>query len=160
MAILQEIPLQAIANQQLTVNINNQTFNITLKSITVNNKPLQDNTPAYEPNDQIIGGELVLKSSVFLMADIKLGDVPIIYNVFCNNACYLNPFTSPIIGYLFFYKDGWTGKNDKIDYINFGTNGNTHLYYSDYDALQTTFLSFVNENRKTLEQTYQYGYPR
>ena len=82
MAILVEIPLQPVINQTVSSNINNQIFNITINGITVNNKNLQNNTPSYQANDEIINGVLVPKSSIFMMANISLGATPIIYNVF------------------------------------------------------------------------------
>lgn len=157
MAILQEIPLQPVINQTLTASINNQTFNISINGITVNNKTLQNNTSAYEPIDEIIGGVLVPKSSIFMMANVQLGATPIINNIYCNNCQYLNPFPSAIIGYLFFYVNNWQGEDDTIKYQNFGQNGTTHLYYSDYDALTTNFYQFVDDNRKTLQKRFLYG---
>ena len=119
-----EIPLQPIINQTLTCVINEQTLNITIKGISVNNKPLQNNTPAFEPKDEIIDKTLVLASSIYMMASINLNNTPIIANAYCNNAVYINQFPSNLNGYLFFYKDDWYDGNDKIYYTNFGTNGN------------------------------------
>lgn len=95
-----------------------------------------------------------------MMSDIQLGNIPILSNVFCNNAVYLNPFPSAIIGYLFFYKDDWEDGDDKIKYEDFGKGGSVHLYYSDYDALQSTFFNYVDDNRMTLQQRFLYGYTR
>ena len=157
--MLVEIPLQAVSNQVVTVTLNQQTFNIALNTISVNNKTLQNNTSAYEPRDEIINNILVPKSSLFVMATIKLGNTLIVSNAFCNNATYLNYFTSNINGYLFFYIDNWQNLADtKINYKNFGNGGSTHLYYADYDALNTDYLTFVNNNYVMLEHRFEYGY--
>ena len=68
----------------------------------------------------LINNILVPKSDIFMTCDISLGNTPIIYNVFCNNACYLNFAPSALKGYLFFYVDNWETENsDKIIYTNF-----------------------------------------
>lgn len=158
MAILTEIPLQNVINQALTVNLNNQIVNIVIRGISVNNKELQNNTASYEPKDELINGILVPKSDIFMTCDISLGNTPIIYNVFCNNACYLNFAPSALKGYLFFYVDNWETKNsDKIIYTNFGAGNNTHLYYADYDALALDFNNYVNNNKFALLKRFVYN---
>ncbi len=157
MATIQEISLQSVPNQSLTVNINNQTLNIAINTISVNNKPLQNQTPSYEPVDTVIGGELVPASSLFTMCNLQVSNTPIISNVYCNNAEYINQFPSGMVGYLFFYRDDWE-TNDQIIYTNFGQGTTTHLYYADYDALAATFNAYVQNNKQLLVQKYLYGF--
>jgi hypothetical protein len=160
MAILQEIPLQAVINQSVTININNQLIGITIRPITVNNKELWNTTPEYQSTTITfnINADInaTAPSSIFLVADIVLNGNPIIYNCMCSNGVYLNPFTSDLVGYLFFYVDDWQTSTDTIEYTNFG-DGNTHLYYSDYDALQANFDAFVLNNLQALQVPYVYG---
>jgi hypothetical protein len=165
MAILQEIPLQAVINQTVTVNINEQLIGITLRPLTVNNKDLFNTTTEYQSETIILQSssnghpapEPVEASSIFMVADITLNGNPIIYNSFCQNGVYLNAYGSLLKGYLFFYIDGGQIGNDEVVYTNFGTSG-THLYYSDYDALQSDFNVFVQNNLTTLTLNYLYGY--
>jgi hypothetical protein len=157
MSILQEIPLQAIPNQTLSIVINDQTFNITLNSLYINNKELQNNTPSYEPTNTVIGGVNIQASTLYTMVNVSLESTPIIYNVLANNCVYINQFPSSIIGYLFFYVDNWGTNGDTINYTNFGDGGTTHLYYSDYDALSTTFDDYVTTNQFSLRQRFIYG---
>lgn len=159
MNIIQEIPLQAIIKQKITININNVLIDIILRPLTVNNKELQNNTPEFQEEDIILNTDpitIIPKSTIFMVADIIVDEMPVAYNVLCNNSTYLNCFNTTF-GYLFFYMDKWQAGDDKIDYRNF-TDGNTHLYYSNYDALYGDFLSFVENNKKDLILRCTYGY--
>lgn len=160
MATLQEIPLQTVINQTLTININNQAISITIRPLTVNNKELWNTTPEYQAQRIVFNTDedpnVTAASSIFLVADILVDGNPIIYNVLCQNGVYLNPFTSDFVGYLFFYVDDWQTSTDTIEYTNF-SDGNTHLYYSDYDALESTFNAFVQNNLQYLQVSYVYG---
>jgi hypothetical protein len=175
MTILQEIPLQSVPNQIISTVINGHTFNIVLNSLYVNNKELQNNTPAFESannpiadlpqgyiptrtRQNIIPTKYIqnTKSSIYTMIDLYLSNVPIIYNVLAQNCTYINNFSSEINGYLFIYVDNWED-DDKVDYNNFGTNGTTHLYYADYDALNTTFNNYISSNKIKLLKKFMYG---
>ena len=174
MSILEEIPLQPVPNQTVSTNINGQIFNFELYSIYINNKELQNNTPAFEMENNPIADlpegyvpartrENLLKtqyisttqSTIYTMLNLYLGGTPIIYNVLAQNCTYINKFPSKINGFLFFYIDNWQD-GDKINYKNFGINGTTHLYYADYDALKTTFNNYIIENELTLLKRFFY----
>ncbi len=161
MAILQEIPLQSVINQTITVNINNQSIGITIRPLTVNNKQLYNTTPEYQSTSITFNTtdeyNTTAPSFIFSVVDITLNGNPIIYNSFANNGVYLNPYPSALVGNLFFYIDDWQTGSDTISYLNFN-NGTTHLYYADYDALQANFNSFVQNNLTTLTLKYFYGY--
>jgi hypothetical protein len=160
MAILQEIPLQAVINQTLTTTINNQTLGITIRPLTINNKILYNTTPEYQTEiiqfHPVGDSNVTLPSFIILVMDLTLNGNPIFYNVVCNNAVYLNNFVSDLIGNLFFYKDNWQTEGDIITYSDFNS-GKVHLYYSDYDALQADFNSYVQNNLTYLKQTFLYG---
>lgn len=109
--MLVTIPLQQIPNQQLSVALNGQ-------SVTLN----------------------VYTMETGLFADIYLGAVNVFSGCKCNNAVYINQYTSAFIGYLFFY----TISGDEPSYLTFGTD--TFLYYSDFDALENDYLLWLESN--------------
>jgi hypothetical protein len=144
--ILQEIPLIIAPNQTLSATVNGQTLNIAINTLYINDKLLIGKDA--DPDD---------KTTYKTFCSLSVGTNQIIYNNPAIHAQYINQYANNNFnGYLFFYVDGVnSGNDDTVSYKNF--NSTTHLYYSDFDAVDLIYQNWVKANQNSLLMEFVYG---
>ena len=111
MSILLEIPLVAVPNQKVTCQLNNQNITFVLR------------TQAEE-----------------LYCDVYLGATMIITGMRCVHGGYINQYTTPLVGNIFFWCE------NGLDPVYTELGSTAHLLYADYDYLLNAYNNWVAAN--------------
>jgi hypothetical protein len=116
--------------------------------VTIPIKTLPNQTTSVTIGDQNITVDLYTED-VYLYANCYLGSTNLFRNVRVVQGQYINPYTSPLKGYLFVYD------LNGLSYPTWETLGvSSFLYYSDTDILALNYEAWVQQNLAELVQEY------